>query len=60
MPWGRLEKMCDGTYAYPTKGGNQVRLKKPTIIVCSNLAPGDVYPNCMPYVNARFITTKLV
>lgn len=60
LQWRILETMCDGTYHYPTKGGNSTRLTKPTIIICSNQPPDSIYPNQLTFLQARFITTELV
>lgn len=53
--------MCDGTYTYPTKGGAPIIVKRPTIIIMSNLPPEEVYhgENIIKYLKARFIVTQL-
>jgi hypothetical protein len=38
-----MERICDGTYQYPAKGAAAVLLKKPTVIVVSNMPPEEVY-----------------
>lgn len=38
-----LNQMCDGTYQYPTKGGSSIKLTKPTILICGNKNPQDIY-----------------
>lgn len=61
-PWftaQQLNLMCDGTWAYPVKGCQKVVLKDPLLIVCSNKAPDEVYPNCFPLVLARFRVFEL-
>lgn len=44
LPVTQLNLMCDGTYAYPVKGGVKVTLKDPLIIICGNASPSEVYP----------------
>lgn len=61
IKWCTLEQMCDGTYMYPTKLGQATHLRKPTVIICSNLPPTEVYKqdNIIKYLEARFYITKL-
>lgn len=49
-----LNQMCDGTYQYPSKGGASIRLKQPTIVICGNKNPEEMYPNAFKYIEARF------
>ena len=49
-----LNQMCDGTYKYPTKGGQAIKLSKPLIVCCSNKPPSALYPNTYQYLLARF------
>ncbi len=46
--------MCDGTYMYPSKGGQSIKLTKPTILVTGNKDPREVYPNTYALIEARF------
>lgn len=63
LKWSQLEKMCDGTYIYPSKGGAQCRLKEPTLIIMSNCAPENVYTKCWDaiqyFFEARFVVTEI-
>ena len=49
-----LNQMCDGTYAYPTKGGSAIQLSNPYMIICANAPACTVYPNAHPFILARF------
>lgn len=49
-----INMMCDGTYVYPTKNGNAMRLADPYIVICANAPPEQVYPNMYPTIVARF------
>lgn len=49
-----LNRMCDGSQAYPTKGGPKITLNKPLIIICSNAPMDEVYPNAYDKIRARF------
>lgn len=51
--------MCDGTYAYPTKGGAPVTLDKPLLLICGNAKIEEVYPNAYQYIKARFIQIRV-
>ena len=53
-----LNQMCDGTFQYPSKGGNAVRVEM-ILIVCSNAPPHYVYPKAFPFIEARFNIVKL-
>ncbi len=60
LKWGQMEKMCDGSFIYPSKGGTAIKLTKPTIIVMSNLPPEKVYnSDLQAYIQARFNVTEL-
>lgn len=45
--------MCDGTYMYPSKGGDAKQIN-PIIILCANKPIHMVYPNAFAFVEARF------
>lgn len=51
--------MCDGTYQYPTKGGNAIKLDSPLILICGNASIETVYPKAHKFIQARFIETCL-
>lgn len=55
----QLNQICDGTYPFPTKGGNPVTLKNPILLVGSNKPPEEVYPNDHPLIKARFFVIEL-
>lgn len=55
----QLNQMCDGTWMYPSKGGNPVQLVDPIVLIGSNKPPEEVYPNCYPLINARFVVIEL-
>lgn len=50
----QLNQMCDGTHLYPTKGGQQIRLHNPILLICSNKSPADMYTKTISYIQARF------
>lgn len=54
-----INQMCDGNYQYPTKGGQSIKLNKPTLLICGNKHPMDLYPNAYKYIEARFIVINL-
>ena len=45
--------MCDGTYQYQIKFQKSIMLE-PIVICCGNKHPQEVYPECFPYIQARF------
>lgn len=49
-----LNAMCDGTHAYPSKGGIARRVKNPLILICGNKDPRTMYTNTYKYLEARF------
>ena len=49
-----LNQMCDGTYYYPTKGGDPVLIPNAILIITGNKDPVDLYPNCWKYISLRF------
>lgn len=51
--------MCDGTYQYPSKGGQSIKLNKPYILICGNKHPEELYPNAYKYIEARFTVINL-
>jgi hypothetical protein len=48
-----LNQMCDGTYQYPSKQSNAVRVEM-ILIICSNAPPHMLYPKAFPLIEARF------
>lgn len=50
----KLNQICDGTYSFPVKGGLQVKLRDPVLVICGNVDPKRVYVDTFPYVEARF------
>lgn len=50
-----LNALCSGTYQIPIKGAAPIRLKEPTVIICSNRPIEEVYPNMYQTVKSRFI-----
>lgn len=49
----QVNKMCDGTYQYPNKGGIAKR-PEPYIMICGNKDPKIMYPNTIQFLEARF------
>lgn len=50
----QLNRMCDGTYAYPNKGGTARIVNYPYVIICGNKNPAKLYPNAFKFLEARF------
>lgn len=48
-----LNQICDGTYQYPTKGGNSLILPM-TVLICGNKHPRDIYSNTYQFIESRF------
>jgi len=49
-----INSMCDGKYPYSQKNLPSITLADPIIIICSNRAPEEVYPNKIELIRARF------
>lgn len=54
-----LEKICDGTHAYPHKNGIAKTLDKPIVVICSNSHYDDLYPGNDGMLAVRFIEINL-
>lgn len=52
-----LNGICDGTYRYSRKGQAAIKLNTPTVIICGNKRPEEVYTSesSWPLINARFV-----
>lgn len=59
LPLTQLNQMADGTWAYPVKGAPSVTLNSPTLVICSNRHPKDVYTNYFDLLLARFRVFEL-
>jgi len=56
-----LNTICDGTAKHPRKGTSAVSLDKPTVIICGNKPPEEVYTSetSWPLIRARFVVIEL-
>lgn len=52
-----LNGICDGTFRYSQKGKAAVTLERPTVLICGNRRPEEVYTSesSWPLINARFV-----
>lgn len=57
-----LNTICDGTAKHPRKGTSAVSLVKPTVIICGNKPPEQVYTSesSWPLIHARFHVIELI